>query len=189
MTEEPAPLASVTLALAPAGREVDWRALAALIAGALLALALKAVFCGCRCCGKRLQVVYRSCCVMSLEDDQPEPLMAAHPRGSTSRFGPPPLRYQQPGCHQSRLPPAALHPSTIPARRAVAPANAVTPANDARAWNDLRDALGTSVPDLIVAQLLEEHSGDVGAAAQAYYATPRGAMSVGRNANGNLCRP
>ena len=123
------------------------------------------------------------------EDDQPEPLMAAHPRGSTSRFGPPPLRYQQPGCHQSRLPPAALHPSTIPARRAVAPANAVTPANDARAWNDLRDALGTSVPDLIVAQLLEEHSGDVGAAAQAYYATPRGAMSVGRNANGNLCRP
>lgn len=123
---------------------IDLAALAALMSGALLGLAVSAVLYGCQCCGKRLIVEWRWCYTAHFSDSPTHP-----PR------------------------PAALRPAGV--RRAVPQRAVPTSAGvgEARAWNDLRDALGPEASDATLAELLEAHGDDLQAAAEAFYATPR----------------
>ena len=128
----------------------------ALIAGGFLGAVAAAFLFGCQCCGKRMHVIWRSCYVIQVTDCEPEALLPRQ-RGAPTGI-PIHVARMPPRLQQSRMP-------TLPERGAAA---------EARAWNSLRDALGPDVPDTTLAELLEAHGDDIDAAAQAYYATPRG---------------
>lgn len=145
---------TIAKAYAPwASQDLDWLALTALLLGGTLGFIVGAVLCGCECCSKRLHVSWRWCYVARLEDVGPPVRLPSRPPAIATL----PTRIRHARAHTA--------PQRVPT---------ITESVDpARAWNDLRDALGPEASDATLAQLLETHGDDVQAAAEAFYATPR----------------